>query len=90
MSETENILALLRDPAADRCAFEAGAYLHTAGLGAAGRRRGTRSEETGAAPSSGPAGNSLWNCDEQTRVSHEGSCGDQAKFKTFSTSQNAI
>lgn len=44
-----------------RCRGPGVTTLHTAGLGAAGRRRGTRSEETGAAPSSGRAGNSLWN-----------------------------
>ncbi len=38
-------------------------YLHTAGLGAAGRRRGTRSGGTGAAPSSVRAGNSPLNCE---------------------------
>lgn len=53
MSDTEKCIfpALLHEPAADL-------YLRTAGLGAAGRRRGVRSEETGAAPSLGRAGNS--------------------------------
>ena len=37
-----------------------GAYLRTVGPGAAGKRRATRSEETEAAPSSVPAGSSLW------------------------------
>lgn len=59
-----NIHILLHDPAADLLNLDlgsegGGAYLHTAGLGAAGRCRGMRPEETGAAPSSGRVGNSL-------------------------------